>query len=459
MENDIFSDLRFKQANKLLHQLASDWSSQRQGVKGPVLDKKAVYEELIQECSRVRGANIYFPYLGSGRGVGSYVELADGSVKLDMINGIGVHYFGHGSEAFREALLKASLMDTLWQGNLQQNINQVELMQGFLALAQQKKESRLAHCFLSTSGAMANENALKMAFQKQFPANRVLAFRRCFTGRSIALAQITDKALYRDGLPTAIEVDYIDFYDGSENSIDRSLEQLKAHLKRFPGQYAVCSLELIQGEGGYYAGDKEFFENIFRVLKEAGILIWVDEVQSFGRTREPFAFQYFGLDEWVDLVTIGKMSQVCATFFTHELQPRPGLISQTFTATNGAIECAKVVVGALSKGGLCGAGGRIEYIVEQFHKGFASLAKKYQGQFSGPWGCGGMLAFTYGDGCLEESKAFCKALFDAGLIVFLAGSDTVRIRLLPALAVVSEEEIDVAIQIIDDVLSKSGGKS
>ena len=166
MRNNIFSDPRFQQANELIHQLASDRSADLKGIKEPRLDKKTEYEEQIQQCSRVRGANIYFPYLGSGHGSGSYVELADGSVKLDMINGIGVHYFGHGSKVFREALLRASLMDTLWQGNLQQNLNQVELMQGFLDLAQQNKESRLAHCFLSTSGAMANENALKIAFQK-----------------------------------------------------------------------------------------------------------------------------------------------------------------------------------------------------------------------------------------------------------------------------------------------------
>ena len=445
MKNNMFSDSRFKQASELLDQLAGDFTDELQGLKEADPDKKTNYLDLIQECSRVRGANIYFPYLGSGRGAGSYVELADGSVKLDMINGIGVHYFGHSSKLFREALLRASLMDTVWQGNLQQNVNQVELMQGFLGLAQKNDESRLAHCFLSTSGAMANENALKMAFQKQFPANRVLAFRRCFTGRSIALAQLTDKAFYRDGLPRAIEVDYLDFYDGTTGSVDRSLEQLKTHLKRFPGQYAVCSLELIQGEGGYYAGEKGFFEKIFGALNEAGILIWVDEVQSFGRTREPFAFQYFGLDKWVDLVTIGKMSQVCATFFTHELQARPGLISQTFTATNGAIECAKVVVEQLVNGGLCGEGGRIERVVERFHRGFETLSKKYPGRFSGPWGCGGMLAFTYGAGVLDESKAFCRALFDAGLIVFLAGSDTVRIRLLPALAIVSDDEVSQAI--------------
>ena len=38
----------------------------------------------------------FYASIGTGRGRGPLVELVDGSVKWDMITGIGVHGFGHG---------------------------------------------------------------------------------------------------------------------------------------------------------------------------------------------------------------------------------------------------------------------------------------------------------------------------------------------------------------------------
>ena len=456
MNRNVFSDPAYLKADSILKKLLEDQRSHFCELKQASKELKCDYQELMDTCSRLRGGQIYYPYLGTGRGSGSFVELADGSVKLDMINGIGVHYFGHGSEVFRSALMKASFMDTLWQGNLQQCENQVALMSELVQLTQSSGQCRLEHCFLSTSGAMANENALKLAFHKNRNRDRVLAFRRCFTGRTLALAQITDKAKYRCGLPRALEVDYIDFYDAAapQESLERSLRQLDSHLARFPNKHAVFSAELIQGEGGYYPGNQAYFKALFSCLKDKGILIWVDEVQSFGRTEMPFAYQFFGLEDTVDIVTIGKMSQVCATFFTDELKPSPGLISQTFTATNGAIECSRAVVDKLQSGGLCGKEGRINEIAERFVSGFERLVLKYPRDISGPWGCGGMLAFTYRRGLIDESKAFCQALFERGLIVFLAGSDQVRIRMLPALAVISDNEIDLCLELIDKQLQE-----
>ena len=50
----------------------------------------------MDRAKAVRSRGGYYPYIGSGRGRGALVELIDGSVKWDMINGIGVHMFGRG---------------------------------------------------------------------------------------------------------------------------------------------------------------------------------------------------------------------------------------------------------------------------------------------------------------------------------------------------------------------------
>ncbi len=63
----------------------------------------------------------YFPYLASGLGNGPWVELADGSVKLDFISGIGVYGLGHSDPAMVDASVAGAIEDVVMQGNLQQH--------------------------------------------------------------------------------------------------------------------------------------------------------------------------------------------------------------------------------------------------------------------------------------------------------------------------------------------------
>ena len=113
-------------------------------------------------------------------------------------------------EFLRNASIDAALEDTIMQGNLQQNERSFELMKLLI------NQSKMDHCILTSSGAMANENGLKLLFHANPQKNRIIAFEQCFMGRTISLAQITDKAAYRKGLPTNIHVDYIPFFNPRE---------------------------------------------------------------------------------------------------------------------------------------------------------------------------------------------------------------------------------------------------
>ena len=60
-------------------------------------------------------------------------------------------------------------------------------------------------------------------------------------------------------------------------------------------------------------------------MKNEEIPVLVDEVQTFGRTSELFASQHFNIINDVDIITIGKLSQACATLYRTSLTPSPGI--------------------------------------------------------------------------------------------------------------------------------------
>lgn len=415
----------------------------------PVL--KQNYDKLLAEFAQIRGAKLWFPFLGTGLGNGPLVELADGSVKYDFICGIGPHFFGHSHPDLIAASIDAAISDTIMQGHLQQNIDSVELSKLLLEL------SKMDHCFLSTSGAMANENALKIALQKKYPAARILAFDRCFVGRTLTITQITDKPAYREGLPLNVPVDYVPFFDTAhpEESTKLAVTTLKKLLARYPNQHAVMCFELVQGEGGFYPGTKQFFQTIMEILKEHQIIIFDDEVQSFGRTEQMFAFQYFGLEKFVDIVSIGKLSQVCATLFRADVKPKPGLLSQTFTASTSAIRAGLVILKQLNQNEYYGPEGKIAQIHRHFVSKLEDIAKRHPHLIKGPYGVGCMIAFTPLDGNAQRVTQFAQNLFEAGVMSFIAGADPTRIRLLVPAGAVIFEDIDKVAQIIEETLLKS----
>ncbi len=448
-------DPRVEEARRLLLEALDDHRKKIDGIRPPNPELAKGYTELLALFGRMRGGNLYFPYLGSGLGNGPWVELADGSVKLDFITGIGVHAFGHSDPRMLTAGIDAVLCDTVMQGNLQQAAVSVEFVRALLELTN-SGGARLEHCLLTTSGSMANENALKIAFQKHAPADRVISFERCFAGRTLALAQVTDKAGYRDGVPVTLNVDLIPFFDADDpqGSTRRAVQALRGHVTRYPGRHAALWLELVQGEGGYWVGDTAFFRALITEAKKHKLAIVVDEIQTFGRTSQPWAFQHFQLDSLIDVATVGKLTQVCATLFTSDYRPRPGLVSQTFTGSTWAILAGQTIIQGLCDGGHFGEGGRNVQLHDYFAAGLQRLADKFPKAIRGPYGVGGMIGFTPFQGKFEQARDVTARLYDMGLMSFMAGSNPARVRFLVPLGSVRESHIDEALRILDAALGE-----
>lgn len=442
-------DPRYLKAKELLLQALQEAQAKLTGVAAPNPALVKPYEEMIKKIGHYRSSDLFFPYLGSGIGRGALVELADGSVKYDFINGIGAH-FGHSLEELVLSSFDAAASDTIMQGNLQQNRESLLLMEQLVTL------SGRDHCFLSTSGAMACINGLKLAFYKHQPANRVLAFEGCFMGRTITLSQITDKPTDRIGLPSNLFVDYIPFYNPSkpEESTDEAVKRLIYYLDRHPKQYAVMTFELIQGEGGFNVGSRDFFIKIMKILREREVAILIDEVQTFGRTSHLFAFQYFGLEEYADIVCFGKLAQVCGTLFQERYVPPRVLLSQTFTSSSSAIQGSLAILHSLVTHGHFGDEGRNMTLHRHFAHRLEEIASRHPDWVSGPYGCGGMVAFTPFDGAMSRASQLVHTLYGNGVISFTAGRSPARIRFLLPLGGVSEQDIDIVCAILEKSLEE-----
>ena len=443
-------DPRITQARQLFLGALREHQSALTQIRPPIAERKSQYQELLETFAARRGSKLWLPYLGSGIGNGALVELLDGSVKYDLISGIGVHYLGHSHPDLMGAVFDAAVNDLVMQGNLQQNKETLDLLCLLTDLA------KMDHCFLATSGAMANENAFKIAFQKRFPANRILAFDHCFAGRTWSLSQVTDKPSFREGLPLNVQVDYLPFFDPAhpEASIQQTVQLLNQYLERYPKQYAAMLFEFVQGENGFYPGSHDFFASLMEILRKEQVTVIADEVQTFGRTPALFAYQYFQLEKFIDIAVIGKVAQVCATLFNKDHAPHLGLLSQTFTSSTAAIQAALIMLRHLTEEDYFGPNGKIVKMERAMTARLSQLAKKYPNEVRGPFGIGSMIAFTPLDGELQRVTQFIHELFDAGVIAFIAGSKPTRARFLLPVGFLSEHDLDVIIQVIEETIVK-----
>jgi 4-aminobutyrate aminotransferase-like enzyme len=448
-------DPRVAEAKRLIAEAVSEHAAGLTGVRGPDSELQPGYQQWLDRLAAVRGGPPFWPYLASGLGNGPYVELADGSVKLDFISGIGVHGCGHSSPVMIDAALDAALEDTVMQGNLQQHPPSVEMSEALIRMAA-SGGARIDHCLLSTSGAMANENALKIALHHNAPADRVLAFDHAFAGRTLALASLTDRPNYRAGLPLALTVDYLPYRDpeNPQRSVRWAIDELHRLLNRHPGRYAAFWAEMIAGEGGYYPGSGDFFHALCEPLREAGIPIIFDEVQSFSRTTRPFAFQHFGLDEFADIVTVGKITQVCATLYGRSFQPKAPILSQTFTGSSSSIATGLALLQALEENECFGDQGKNAQRHDYFAAGLQRLHDRYPDLIRGPWGEGMMIAFTPGNGSADHAKALMTIMYEIGLLGFVCGSNPTRLRFLPPPATTTNEHIDAALELLEQSLQR-----
>ncbi len=440
------------------------------GAASPEL--KLEFETLMSDAASVRGRGLLYPFIASGLGNGPLVELVDGSVKFDMIAGIGVHFFGHSDPDLMAHALDAATGDTAQQGHLMLNDEAIRFNK--VLVDEAAKRSNLRHAFLCNSGAMANENAVKVCYQKHAPASRVIAFAHCFMGRSVTMAQIGDSAAGRNGIPLSTQVDYLPFFDhiaarrmsagdvsGSTRYIDMVCYHLEQFIERYPKQHACMIFELVQGEGGFNTALPDFHRALMNICKANSIAVWDDEIQTFGRTEQMFCFDALGLGELIDVCCVGKMTQVCAALYTPEYNPQPGLLSGTFLGGTMELGVGRRIIERLRDGDYYGPTGTIRAHHDAFAKHVRDLAKKHPDWFApNPQvpdivgGFGGMMRFTPFGGVKDPIMKLCRVLYDEGVIAFYCGHDPFHVRFLPPLGVMRLDQWPRIFQLVEAAMAK-----
>jgi acetylornithine/N-succinyldiaminopimelate aminotransferase len=443
-----------EKVNSLIQQLTNEvgnLNKEISGVRPPQPEFTESGKALIQLTGAVRGRPLYYDYLGTGAGNGAYVELMDGSIKLDLINGIGIHILGHGHSKMIESGIRGSLCDIVNQGNLQPNREYQQIIQKLTQLA--GKKSKLKYGWLSTCGTMANESALKIARQKTSPARMVLAFKNAFAGRSTMMAELTDNPAFKMGLPEYHEILRIPWYDYKDpQSGEKTLRAMKDLFEKHGKDICVFTFEPMLGEGGYMPAPREFFLPLLEFCRSQKVPNWFDEVQTFSRTGELFAFETLELGDYVDLCTIAKTAQIGATLYTEEMNPLPGLIAGTYSGASAALAAGLETLEILEHGNYLGPHGRIMDI----HRKFTGMLKELsettcKGKIADIAGLGVMIAFTPLDGSKETVDKLLKKMFQKGLMAFSCGKGPVRLRfLIPA--VIKDEDLLVARKIIEESL-------
>ena len=257
----------------------------------------------------------------------------DGVEYLDLYSGHGVISIGHTHPKY-VAKLKNQLDNIGFYSNAIQNPLQVELAE---------KLGKLSGCeeyslFLCSSGAEANENALKLA---SFHTNksRVISFENAFHGRTSAAVATTDNKKIVAPINAQQVVTFLPL-----NNIDL----VEAELKK--GDVACVIIEGIQGVGGLDEGTTEFFQALEKICKKHDVVLILDEVQSgYGRSGKFFAFQHHNINP--DIICLAKGMgngfPIGGIMISPKFKASYGLLGTTFGGSHLACAAGIAVLDAI----------------------------------------------------------------------------------------------------------------
>jgi L-lysine 6-transaminase len=403
------------------------------------------------------------------RSSGSYlVDARDGRSYLDMFTFVSSSALGMNHPALAcDEEFRAELIEAALNKPSNADVSTVAMATFVETFARVLGDPALPHLFFVEGGALAVENALKVAFDWKSRHNeargidpelgtRVLHLRGAFHGRSGYTLSLTNtKPVTVARFPKfdwpRIDAPYVRSGADMDALEAESLRQARAAFDAYPHDIACFVAEPIQGEGGDRHFRPEFFAAMRDLCDEYDALLIFDEVQTgCGLTGTPWAYQQLGVAP--DVVAFGKKTQVCGVMAGRridEIADNVFAVASRINSTWGGnltdmvrarrilevIEADELFDRAAEQG---------RYLRDRLDE----LADEFPAMVIDPRGRGLMCAFSLPATAYRDE--LIGQLWERGVIVLPAGKDGVRFR--PALTV-SRAEIDLAIAAVRDVLA------
>ncbi len=382
------------------------------------------------------------------RGLGAELWDVDGKRYLDMTAGIAVCALGHGHPAFAARLAEQV-------GRLTQTSNLFYNDQQILAAEAITARSFADRVFFCSSGAEANEAALKLARRyQQVVANApqritIVATEGSFHGRTFATVAVTGQAKYRDGFGPLLEpIERVPF---------GNLEAARAVLER--GTACAFLVEPIQAEGGIVVPPPGYLQGLRELCDATGTLLIFDEVQTgMGRTGAWFGHQVDGVVP--DVMTLAKglgggipVGAIAASEKAAAgLAMLPGgVVPHATTYGGNALACAatRAVFDIIERDGLLA---NVAARGEHLAKRLGELVARYPGHAVEVRGRG-LLRGLAVSGAPAQVVLRAREL---GTLFSVAGDKVVRFA--PAF-IVTDAQLDEAVDVLAAVLAEGVGKA
>ena len=403
------------------------------------------------------------------RSAGSHlVDARSGRSYLDMFtffasSALGMNHPGlAGDDEFRAELAAAALNKPS-----NSDVYSVPMARFVDTFARVLGDPALPHLFFVDGGALAVENALKVAFDWKSRFNeargldpalgtQVLHLRGAFHGRSGYTMSLTNTdpnkvARFPKFDWPRIDAPYLRPGADMDEVEAQALRQARAAFLAAPHDIACFIAEPIQGEGGDRHFRPQFFAAMRGLCDEFDALLIFDEVQTgCGITGTPWAYQQLGV--LPDVVAFGKKTQVCGVMAGRRVDEVPDnvfAVSSRINSTWGGnlvdmVRCRRILEIIERDGLFARAAANGRYLRDRLEE----LAADFPGVVRDVRGRGLMCAFSMPT--TEQRDSLVAGLWDHGVIMLGCGSDSVRFR--PALTV-SADEIDAAVDAVRVVLS------
>ena len=381
------------------------------------------------------------------KGSGCLLWDTDGKEYLDFVAGIATCTLGHAHPTLIAAVTE-QIKKLHHVSNLYYIPEQGQLAEWLV------NNSCMDKVFFCNSGAEANEAAIKLVrkyahtYLDKVENPIILTAKSSFHGRTLATVTATGQDKYQKGFgPLFPGFAYVPYNDIT--AVENAITDLdEGTLSRVVG----IMIEPLQGEGGVRPGDLDYFLKLRKICDDNNILLVFDEVQvGVGRSGKLWGYENLGVEP--DILTsakglaggipIGAMlcKDSCAAF-------EAGNHASTFGGNPFVCASALAVLKTMEDEGILQ---NVQQRGEQLRVKLRAIANKYPAIFTEVRGWGLINGIELRSDIDLTSIQLVKAAMESGLLLAPAGPKV--LRFVPPL-IVSAEEIDKAVSILEQVIEK-----